>query len=251
MGASFVGVGTVGGFTVGETASLSTVGNALSLSGAILARTATIAAQISAAVSAQVSAIASAKAAIRAIAIADLNVQVSAAASIGAQLTADLGNPTAYLNGLIAGNAQIGASLALQVPTVTLSDQIVVTAAVGVAAEAKIAAIDAQLALLDSITAALNAQITALLSLESELSVAAEATLPPLSAFASMTATLGAAGAYVFLYDGVLSGFGAAIDAVIPTAGVSGSVNVRIPLIFVQSSNPPGIDAVNAVFKVS
>lgn len=237
MAATYLGSFTVGGAVVGLSAAFSAVGTALAnLRGVVNTQLALIEDQAAACLAAKV--------AIRIPATAEFEAQLNASIAVSAQIDTYLGDPTAYLTGLLNGLAQVQVDVGALDPTVALDTQLDVNLTVQAALTAKIAAVDLQLDALVTISAALDAIVAALVT----AIAAADAAL---SAYTAMTATLGTAGAYVFLYDGPLGGLGAAIDAVTPDSGVSAGVNVRVPIVFVQTSDAPALSAVNAVYRVS
>ena len=170
---------------------------------------------------------------------------------MGVQLEADLGDPSAYLSGLLTGLASVEASLGLSLPSVQLGLQVDANLAISAGLSLKIEAIDLQLEALVSINVALVAIVQALLAIQVALSAAISAVASALTLYVSMTATLATAGAYCVLYDGPLSGLGAAVDLVTPSTGLSGSTVIRCPLIIVQTADLPAYNGLNAVFKVS
>jgi len=72
-----------------------------------------------------------------------------------------------------------------------------------------------------------------------------------LNLYASMTASLNVEGAHVFAYEGTIADLGASIDAVSGSAGLAGSIGIKTFLVFVDSSDPSKVAAVDAVFKTS
>lgn len=237
MPATYLGSYTVGGAVVGLSTAFSALGAALANLRAV------VDAQLSI-IEDQAAAVLVAKAAIRIPATADFEAQLNASLAISLQIEGYLTDPTAYLDTLISGLAQVSLDVGALVPTVALDAQLDANVGIQAALTAKIAAVDAQLDALIVISAALDAIVIAL----GEASAAASAAL---TAAATMSAKLGTAGAYVFLYDGPLGGLGAAIDAVTPSSGVTAGVNVRVPLVFVKTSDGPALSAVNAVYRVS
>lgn len=279
MAGSYLGAATIGGSVVGLNVAFTEVGDALSdLSttvGVQLDRIGTASASINAALG-QLTGIAGAlgivvdatlvaKAAIRIPATADFEAQLSAAVDIGAQLTADLTDPATYLTQLLAGLANVNASLSASLPTVQLTGQITASAAIAAQLSLKIEAVDIQLVALDSVAAsigaqaslidqvraAVQAQVSAILLIQVAIAAALSAVTGALAAYAAMAPQLATAGAYVFLYTGALSGLGAALDAVTPASGLSGATVVRASLVLVQTSDTAAVTALNAVFKVS
>ena len=182
---------------------------------------------LKAAVDLQASLLLDAKASIRIAALADLQAQLNAALSIGVNLQASISDPTLYLEGLLQGMIQVQANISALVPSVAVSATISANAAIAVGLTAKIAAFDLVLNALLTIQLALTAAISAVLgAINAALSIAA--VLPTGS---------GAGGVQLFVYEGLLSGLGAAIDAQASVdTGFSGSLPVYIPIMIVDSS---------------
>lgn len=236
-GAVYLGTSTVGGCVVGLSAAFGRVGSALvALKNSILAYNAQLAIQNDA--------ILTAKAAIRIPAVALPSVQVDASFDTNLGLTADLADPTAYLTGLLAGLADVQASLEASLPVVQLTATIGANLDVGLDFQAQIIAIDLQLEALVSINVAISAIIAA-------LAAAVVAVSAALAEYASMTATLATAGAYVIIYTGPLDGAGAALDGVTPSTGLPGATQVVMPIMLVQQSDTPAVNAVQNVYKTS
>src|SRR5882724_4446075 len=117
MGAVYLGTQSVGGCVVGISAAFAQVGSALVT---LNARVVDLNAQLAI----QNDSILTAKAAIRIPAVAIPQVQVGASADIGIGLTADLADPTAYLNTLLEGLVTVQASLEASLPVVQLAETI-------------------------------------------------------------------------------------------------------------------------------
>lgn len=209
-------------------------------------------ANAAAAINAQIGAIASAKISIRLPAIADFQVQLDAAAGITAGFTASLSNPSVYISGLLEGLAQAQVNITAVLPSVALNLQLEASLVLQAVFTAKIAAVDLQLSLLDTVNLALSVVVGAVLAIQSALSIAVSAALNVATSILGYINGLSAAGsAHAFLYDGPLSGLGAAIDLVTPSTGIAGGVNVHVPLVLAQTSNGVTVNAMNNVFRVS
>lgn len=279
MGGVFLGSFTVGGCVVGLSGAFGSVGSALvSFNNAVATQLSAIEsanaiisvqldslASINATLGIQNDAILAAKAAIRIPAVAIPEVQVDASADIGIGLTAELTDPALYLSQLLEGLLTVQASLEASLPVVQLTDTINANVQVGLDFAFQIGLIDAQLALLVDINAQvaliisaaatihaeIAAQVTALLAIQSALTVAISAIASALSTYASMSASLAVPGAFAIAYTGPLSGAGAGIDAVTPSTGLAPSTNVLIPVMLVQQSDTPAVNATNAVYRTS
>ena len=279
MAGSYLGATTIGGSVPGLAAVLAQVGDALDDLSTVVDAQLTKLNEATAAIDGAsqglngiagvlnlvADAILAAKLAIRLPAVADFQAQLDAAIQIGLQLTADLTDPTAYLNALLTGLGQVTASLSIALPTVQLSGQISASATIALILEAKILAVDLQLEALDSIAAsvraqaaliaqvqgALSAAVSGLLAIQVAIGVALAAIASALAAYVAMAAQLATTGAYCFLYTGTLSGLGAGLDAVTALSGLSGATVVRAPLVVVQASDTPAVTAMDAVFKTS
>lgn len=200
----------------------------------------------------QLGALGAAKIAIRIPATADFQAQLDAATSISAGLSAQVSNPAGYISELLLGVAEVQANVNALVPSVALSAQI--SAAVGTESvmSGKILAVDLQLAALDTIGNALGVVVAAVLAIQQALASAVSAANNVLVAIASYLSGLdGATGAHCLLYDGALSGLGAAIDLATPSTGIGGATSVHVPLVLTPSSNVATVSAMDQVFRVS
>lgn len=233
--ATYLGAQSVGGCVVGLSAAFGTVGAALTvLKNAVVSYNGQL--------EIQNEAILTAKAAIRIPAVALPSVQVDASFDTNLGLTADLADPTAYLTGLLAGLADVQASLEASLPVVQLTDTINANIDVGLDFQAQIAAIDLQLSALVSINLAFSAIIAALL----QATIAVNAAL---SLYLSMTASLNTPGAFAVIYSGTLSGFGTALDAVTPSTGLPGTTQVFAPIMLVQQVDSAAVNAVRSIYR--
>jgi hypothetical protein len=251
MPATYLGSHTIGGAVVGLASAFATVGGALEHLRTTVEAQVTALADARAAVAAQATAALTARAAIRVPAVIDLQALLDASLEITANLSAQLGDPAAYLSGLLAGLVQVEANIGALDPVIALQGQLDANAGVAADLSGKIAAIDLELDALVTLSAALDAVVAAHLAIQAALNAALNVIGPALDVFASMTATLGAAGAHVFRYDGTIADMGAAIDAVSGDAGLAGSVTIRTFLVFVQTSDPSLVAALNATVRVS
>lgn len=251
MAASYLGPETIGGTVVGLSSAFSTVGVALANLKAVCDVQFGLIGSASASITAQADACLAAQIAIRIPAVGELQASLDASLAMGAQLSASISDPSAYLTALLAGLASVEASLGLSLPVVQLGLQVDANLAISAGLGLKIGAIDLQLEALVSINVALTVVVQALLSIQGALSAAISAVLSALSLYASMTLTLAVPGAYLFLYTGTLSGTGAGFDAVSSLTGLPGSTVVRVPIIVVDTSDTAAVASLNAVFKTS
>lgn len=251
MAAVYLGGGTVAESVPGLSAAFTTVGSALQdlrdVCDIQIARVADIAAGLAT----QASAVADAKVAIRIPSVADFQIQLDAAVAVTAGFTAQLSNPAAYLQTLLNGLISVQTSLSLQVPTVALTAQIAAAASSTTLFTAKIAAVDLELAVLTAIAAALAELAQIALAVTAAIRAAIAAALTALGVYLDMAERLLADGVHAFLYDGPLSGLGAAVDAITPAAGIGASVPVRVPIVVVDAANTSGLQGVNSVFRVN
>lgn len=251
MAAIYLGGGTVRQAVPGLAADFDEVGAALQgLKDVVEIQIARLV-DIAAALGTNATATATAKTAIRIPATADFQAQLDAALSVSASFAVQLSNPAAYLQTLLDGLTTVQASLALQVPTVALNAQIAASASSATLFDAKIAAVDAELDVLTNISVALAGLAEIANEVIAALRAAISAVLGALRSYLDMADQLLATGVHSFLYDGPLSGLGAAIDAVAPSAGISAPVAVRVPVVIVEDSNLLGRQGVNSVFRVS
>jgi hypothetical protein len=178
---------------------------------------------------------------VRVVAIQDFQVQLNASIGIQAQLTAQLANPAAYLAQLIAGLNSLLASIPTQLPAVALSTQIAAAGAVEAVFAAKIAAVDAKIAIVVNL---LDACYAALLAVST-------AAFDAITKFHTFRDLLETSGAFAFSYTGSLSGLGAALDAVTPSSGVAGGTSVTATVQFVRSSDSAAVGALTDCFLVA
>jgi hypothetical protein len=251
MAATYLGGVTIGGAVVGLETVFGQVGGALTTLRATVAAQITAIDQANALIAAQLSLLGVAKIAIRIPATIDFQAQLDASLQISASLGLQLTDPSAYLSGLLAGLAQVQLSVSALVPTIAIQTQIAVAAATTLAMNAKIGAVDIELAALDTIAIAISAKLTALTNITAALSAALAVVGAAITAYLNMTTTLGTAGAHVILYTGALSGIGAAVDAVTAGTGLAGGDDVRASVILVETSDAGRVAAFNAVLKTS
>jgi hypothetical protein len=178
---------------------------------------------------------------VRVAAVTDFQIQLNASIGIQAQLTAQLANPAAYLAQLVAALNGLLLSIPTQLPAIALSTQITAAAAVEAVFAAKIALVDAKIAIVVDI---LNACYLALLA----VSTAAFAAIEKFHTFRDY---LNTSGAYAISVTSTLAGLGAAIDAVTPSSGVPGATNIVATLQFVKASDGPAVGALTACFLVA
>lgn len=235
MPGSYLGAVTIGGSVDGLDEALDEVGAAL------VALEAGVAAHMPCFDEA-IAALATAHASIRPPAIAAPDANLTASASIAAQLPTF--DPLAYLQNLIAGLQALLAQLAALDPTALLDAQISANAALGVQFTADIGSIDIQLSALLDISALLTACSVA-------IAAALAAAAAGIASYTSMSATLNTAGAHAFLYTGQLSGLGSGLDAVTPSSGIAASDSVQVTVQVVRQASTAAIAAQNAVFKTS
>jgi hypothetical protein len=179
--------------------------------------------------------------AVRIVAVQDFQVQLSAAVGIQAQLTAQLANPTDYLAQLIAALQGLLASIPFQLPQVALGTQITAAAAVEAVFAAKIASVDAKIAIVVDL---LNACYLALLAVST-------AAFSAIEKFHTFQAYLATSGAYALSYTGSLASFGSALDAVTPTTGIGTATSIVATIQIVKASDAPAVAAQQAVLLVA
>lgn len=193
------------------------------------AQVATALASLRSAVSTQLSALATAKAAIRIPAVADFEAELEAALNVQASFSAQLGDPAAYLSGLLAGMAQVQLNLSALSPVIALNAQISASAAVAASLDVKIEAVDLQLNALVTIQAALTAAINAVVD---------------------ALAFLNTGGARTFYYEGLLSQIGTELDGVTALTGLAPSASVRAVMILVDQADANANIALSGVMRV-
>jgi len=251
MPATYLGGVTIGGAVVGIDVGFGQVGGALlALKGSVDAAVTAIA-SAKAALDAQVTAIGAARLSIRIPAVLDLQAQLDASLAITLALQLQLTDPQLYLDGLLSGLLQVQLNISALLPSVAINGQIAAALDVQAMLALKIGAIDLQLDLLVAIALAISVQLTALLNIQLALSLALSLIVPALSAYASLTLSLGTAGAHVIRYDGVLSGLGAAVDGETPSTGLAGGDSTRAVVILIETSDAGRVAAFNAVLKVT
>ncbi len=178
---------------------------------------------------------------VRVVAIQDFQVQLNASVAIQAQLTAQLANPADYLAQLIAGLNALLASIPTQLPAVALSTQIAAAGAVEAVFAAKIAAVDAEIAVVVDL---LNACSPALLA----VSTAAFAAIETFHRFRDLLAT---SGAFALSFTGTLGSLGAAFDAATPATGIATGTSVVATLQIVRASDSAAVGALAQCFLVA
>ncbi len=178
---------------------------------------------------------------VRVAAIVDFQAQLNASAAIGVQLTAALTDPLQYLLGLLAGLQNLNLSLPNLIPQVALSTQISANQAVGLAFTAKIALVDAKIAIVVNL---LNACYAALLAVSTAAFTAIEK-------FHEFTALLETSGAYAFSYTGSLAALGSALDALTPTTGIGTATSIVATLQIVKASDSSAVSAQSQLFLVA
>jgi hypothetical protein len=178
---------------------------------------------------------------VRIAAVSDFQAQLNAAVGIQVQLTAQLANPADYLAQLLAALENLLASLPLQLPAVALGTQISAAAAVEAVFAAKIALVDAKIAIVVDL---LNACYVALLA----VSTAAFNAIEKFHTFRDYLATTGA---FALSYTGTLGGLGAALDATTPSSGVAAGTQVVATIQFVRASDSAAVGAQSHVFLVA
>lgn len=248
----------LGGFSVGESVSgaaqvLEQVGGALEgLRIAVQAELGRLG-NIASGLQAQIDALFSAKAAIRIPAVADLEVQMQAAADMVAGFKIQLLDPLAYINGLVTGIAQVAANIqALIPPDKAITGQLAAAAALEVEFGLKIEAIDVKLALLDAIRAALSGVVTVALNVQAALTAAVAGVASALTAYLTLAAKLdGAAGAHCLAFTGQLGDLSTDLDAELPSTGIASGTSVRAFAVVVEASDASTIEGFEAVFRLS
>lgn len=224
---------------------------------AALALVSQIEADLTAAFGVHLDGLESARVAIRAAALADALVQLSAALDIEAGLTVGLTDPVTYLAGLISAAAQVQLDIGALVPQVALSAQLDAVLGLRLEAEAKVAAFDAVLAIFGELSAALQAALDAVLAVGASLRALIEAakvalaavvvalnaqlaaSLAPLSAALQLEADLGLGTAEVYRYDGQLDDLAPGADLgneITAQSGLAPSTVVRTWVIVVDDS---------------
>jgi len=178
---------------------------------------------------------------VRIVAIVDFQAQLNASIAVGLQLTASLTDPTQYLLGLLAGLANLNISIPSLLPQVALGTQIAANAAIGAAFAAKIAAVDAKIAIVVNL---LNACYLALL-------VVSTAAFAAIEKFHTFQAYLATDGAYALSYTGSLASLGSALDAVTPTTGIGTATSIVATIQIVKASDADAVAALNALLLVA
>ncbi len=177
---------------------------------------------------------------VRLVAVQDFQVQLNASIGIQLQLTAQLANPLDYLSQLIAGLQALLASIPFQLPQVALGTQITAAAAVEAVFAAKIAAVDAKIAIVVNL---LNACYLALLAVSTAAFTAIEK-------FHTFQAYLATDGAYAMTYTGSLASLGSAVDAVAPTTGIGTATSIVATIQIVKASDAGAVAAQRALLLV-
>ena len=178
---------------------------------------------------------------VRIAAVSDFQAQLNAAVGIQVQLTAQLANPASYLAQLLSALENLLASLPLQLPAVALGTQISAAAAVQAVFAAKIALVDAKIAIVVDL---LNACYAALLAVST-------AAFDAITAFHTFRDLLNTTGAYAFQYSGSLAGMGAALDAVALLSGVGTATSIVATMQFVKASDSNAVSAQRQCFLVN
>ena len=250
MAAVYLGARTFGG-TLGLSVSFGLVGDALVALRLAASTAVTAIASAQAAIDAAADLIGVAKAAIRIPAIADFQIKIAGADASLLSLNLALSDPTAFLAQLSLGLGQLSANLALfgSLPSINanISAQLALKLELGL----KIDAVDLQLEALVTIAAAIGAQVAALASILAALSAAISATAAAAASLATFSASLAVPGAELFLYTGPLSGLGVAIDGVSGLSGLGGAVDVRVPIVVVDTGDAPAVSSLNLVYATS
>lgn len=250
MTVTYRGSLTVAGAIPGLSIALGTVGQSLTNLQAVASAQFAALLAASATINAQVSAVLTAKAAIRIPATADIQAQLDASIAIGAQLTADVGNPSVYLAGLLEGLVQVEASIGSLAPSVALSAQIDASASVSADMSAKLAAVDLQLAALADVAVAISAAAGALAAIQAALSVAVSAVVGAISVYAQFVGVFGAAGVHGFLYSGTVASIGTELDAAIAAdTGFAGGLVVHLPFFVYDAANAGAVSGMRLVIS--
>lgn len=229
MPATFNGAVTIGGCVPGLAQAFNDVGNALQ----------TLRDEVVLHLPCFLEAIA-AMADIRAVAIVDFQAQLNASIQLGIQLNAALLNPLQYLEGLLAGLAQLNLNLPTLLPSFALQTQIAANAAVGAVAGAKIAAVDAKIAIVVEL---LNACYLALLAVST-------AAFSAITEFQKFQALLNTSGAYAMTYTGTLGALGTGLDAVTPALGIGTATAIVATIQIVRNSDANAVSAQSQCFLV-
>lgn len=230
MPATFNGAVTIGGCVPGLQDAFNQVGQALqSLRDEVLAHLPCFLEAIGA------------MADVRIAAVSDFQAQLNASVAIQTQLKEQLANPTDYLAQLIAALNNLLASLPFQLPAVALNTQITAAAAVEAVFAAKIANVDAKIAVVVNL---LNACYAALLAVST-------AAFNAIQTYQTFKALLDTAGAYAFSYNGTLGSWGSALDAVTLSSGVGTATSIIATMQFVKASDAAASSALGQCFLVS
>jgi hypothetical protein len=177
---------------------------------------------------------------VRVVAIVDFQAQLNASVQLGIQLNAALLNPLQYLEGLLAGLAQLNLNLPTLLPSFALQTQIAANLAVGAVAGAKIAAVDAKIAIVVDL---LNACYAALLAVST-------AAFSAIQTFQTFQALLNTSGAFALSYSGTLGALGSALDAATPASGIGTATAIVATIQFVRSVDANAVSAQSQCFLV-
>lgn len=251
MAASYLGGVTVGGAGPGFTATIEVLGDALTSVEATISTNGALIASAVADIRAVIAAVAAARVAIRIPAVVDFEANLDAALSTQAAFTAQISDPTVYVNALLSGVAEATANLGALVPSVAIDGQLAAIGGLIADLTAKIGAVDLELDALVNVELLLGVVADALVAIEVALNGAIAIAGPALAALAAIDVHLGHAGAHAFVYTGTLGGLGAAVDLVTPSTGLGAGVSVKAVSVLVETSDATAVAALDATFKVS
>lgn len=237
---------------------------------AATALAASIDGQLDAALGVHLDALAGFKLSIRALALAEVEMQLQAAIALEASIGLSISDPTAYIAGLISAVASVQVDLASLVPTVALDAQVGAALAMKVAAEAKIAAFDlaldaigqigaslqlalsAVLSVTAQVSTALSVAVSAMLALSADLQAALDLVASPLDAAVALEASLLAGPVEMVRYDGARSALGVGLDAQLTSSSAIPAGNgVRAWLLVVPDTNPSAQTKLGVLLKTS
>lgn len=209
--------------------------------------------------------IADVKAAIRLPVGGGIDQQLLAQGQTIASLGVAASNPAAYVAAKLAGAAQAVTNIGAVLPTVQIAGQLTAAGVIALQLRAKVAALDAALAVLDGPIAQAEAQGRAIAEAAAAIqatlegisvaldavNVAVQAADVALAQFVALSAVLGTTGAYALLYSGPLSDFGVEMNAALATTGVAPGTAIYAPIAFVLQADGAAVSAVDLTYRTS
>ncbi len=180
-------------------------------------------------------------------ALAPITAQITSAQNYLSSLGA-IGDPSAYLLGVLAGIDQARALIAALSGSAYLSQ---LTNGVNAAIdglEAQGASVVGDLDSLTDVTSQLGPVLGAISQLSTELTAANAATLGAMAAYTAMASAILNSGVHSFWYTGALDQLGTELDAATPQSGVSGSELIAGPILFAKTTDAATVATLQGIF---